>query len=178
MAVGWCRTVFCHASSVSSRRSKSSASSCACARFSQALESFGAMATMRRLSSIIAGLSAASSAAFSWTRNCRSSGASACTKSALQYSARTAIISALNLVCDLGQSRGGLQVISLWQRVRVRPESRPAPNSADRELLSCWRRTSWPVRFAEKFCRSGITGKLRTDYNPACARNNADVRAR
>ena len=37
---------------------------------------------------------------------------------------------------------------------------------------------SWPVPFAGKFCRSGITGKLRIDCNLACARNNAGGRAR
>src|SRR6266496_4572103 len=37
---------------------------------------------------------------------------------------------------------------------------------------------SWPVPFAGNSFRSGTSEKLRTDCNPACARNNAGGRAR
>src|SRR4029077_7765996 len=66
-------TAFCHASSVCSRRSKSSISSSVCARSCQSGESLGVIARIRRLSSMIAGWLAASLAASSCARNCETS---------------------------------------------------------------------------------------------------------
>ena len=65
-------------------------------------------------------------------------------------------------------------LVACWSR----REGRTDPTALTAKVTQLLRWAFALRRFAEKFCRSGITGKLRTDCNLVCAQNNVDVRAR